>query len=187
MGRHVNQLTVCSFDARISASCWKSSNRAFGDAFPPPCPAAKPFHSRTDEMKLGRMAPIAAMALLLAGKAGAQTYDASTGASPLTLLAAPADGVAYFETKTRARELFRGQRYAEAEPLLQQLAREYPRAPHSTPSTASSTRAAPPRSSRSGDDGRVWLSTAPKRNCLVSHGVNGVNGVDVAVDSVDSV
>ena len=80
-------------------------------------------------MKLERMAPIVLTALLLAGTARAQTYDPGTGASPLTLLAAPADGVAYFETKTRARELFRAQRYAEAEPLLQRLAREYPRDP----------------------------------------------------------
>jgi tetratricopeptide (TPR) repeat protein len=72
----------------------------------------------------------AAVSLLSLGTAlPAQTYDAGTGESPLVLLAAPRDGVAYFEAKVRARELFQARRYAEAEPLLLQLAREYPRDP----------------------------------------------------------
>src|SRR5215218_1698910 len=80
-------------------------------------------------MSLRRIAATLAIALLPAAGVRAQTYDPATGESPLALLAAPADGVAYFETKTRARELFRAQRWAEAEPLLQRLAREYPRDP----------------------------------------------------------
>lgn len=62
-----------------------------------------------------------------AGTAGAQTYDPATGESPLILLAVPKDGMAYYETKERARELVRSEKYAEAEPLAEQLARDYPR------------------------------------------------------------
>lgn len=40
-----------------------------------------------------------AILFLLAGTAGAQTYDPSQGESPLVLLAVPRDGVAYYETK----------------------------------------------------------------------------------------
>lgn len=68
-----------------------------------------------------------AVFLLLTGTAGAQTYDPATGESPLILLAVPKDGVAYYETKVRARELVRSEKYAEAEPLAEQLARDYPR------------------------------------------------------------
>ncbi len=74
--------------------------------------------------------PLAALALsLLATGLAAQSYDPATGESPLTLLAAPADGVAYYRMKEQAREHFAARRFAEAEPLLQRLAREYPRDP----------------------------------------------------------
>lgn len=74
--------------------------------------------------------PLAVLALsLLSSGLAAQSYDPGTGESPLTLLAAPADGVAYFQVKERARELFQARRLSEAEPLLLQLAREYPRDP----------------------------------------------------------
>lgn len=56
-------------------------------------------------------------------------YDPESGASPLTLLAAPKDGVAYYEMKTWARQLYGEAKYAEAEPLLERLVREYPRDP----------------------------------------------------------
>jgi hypothetical protein len=56
-------------------------------------------------------------------------YDPESGASPLVLLAAPKDGVAYYEMKMRAGRLYRDGKYAEAEPLLERLAREYPRDP----------------------------------------------------------
>jgi tetratricopeptide (TPR) repeat protein len=39
--------------------------------------------------------------------------------------------VAYFEAKERARSLYEAQKYAEAEPLLDQLVRDYPRDPES--------------------------------------------------------
>jgi hypothetical protein len=72
--------------------------------------------------------PLAVLALsLLSTPLAAQSYDPSTGESPLTLLAAPQDGVAYFQAKERAREHFQARRFAEAEPLLLQLARDYPR------------------------------------------------------------
>jgi hypothetical protein len=70
-----------------------------------------------------------ALSLFAAAPAKAQTYDPATGASPLTLLAVPADGVAYYQARARSRELFEARRYAEAEPLLLQLTREYPRDP----------------------------------------------------------
>ncbi|HSU13138.1 hypothetical protein [Longimicrobium sp.] len=80
-------------------------------------------------MKLKPTFSISLISLLLAGTAGAQTYDPAKGESPLTLLSVPADGVAYFQAKTRARELFNAQKWAEAEPLLLRLARDYPRDP----------------------------------------------------------
>lgn len=80
-------------------------------------------------MHLERIASIVVFATILSAKAEAQTYDPATGQSPLSLLAAPADGVAYFQVKERARELFQAQKWAEAEPLLEQLARDYPRDP----------------------------------------------------------
>ncbi|HEX8245151.1 MAG TPA: hypothetical protein VF541_16690 [Longimicrobium sp.] len=80
-------------------------------------------------MHLERIAVIAAAGLLLCAEAGAQTYDPSSGQSPLTLLAGPADGVAYFQTKLRARELFEAQKWADVVPLAGQLVRDYPRDP----------------------------------------------------------
>jgi len=70
-----------------------------------------------------------AASLVLCARLPAQTYDAASGASPLSLLAVPADGVAYYRAKVRATELYQAQKHAEAEPLLAQLARDYPRDP----------------------------------------------------------
>src|SRR5688572_9350130 len=70
-----------------------------------------------------------AAAILLSGTAGAQTYDPASGESPLVLMKVPADGVAYYETKERARALWAERRWTEAEPLLEQLVRDYPRDP----------------------------------------------------------
>ncbi len=56
-------------------------------------------------------------------------YDPASGVSPLTLLAAPKDGVTYYETKLQARRLYEEKKYSEAEPLLERLVREYPRDP----------------------------------------------------------
>ena len=70
---------------------------------------------------------LAASALLLCGApASAQSYDSRTE-SPLTLLEAPEDGLAYYRTLTRARTLFAAGQYAEAETLAEWLTREYPR------------------------------------------------------------
>ncbi|HEU4557257.1 MAG TPA: hypothetical protein VFS20_05385, partial [Longimicrobium sp.] len=82
-----------------------------------------------DPMKLRPIAAALALTLLAVPTLPAQTYDPGTGQSPLSLLAMPADGVAYYQVKERAREMFNAQRFAEAEPLLLQLAREYPRDP----------------------------------------------------------
>lgn len=65
-------------------------------------------------------------AALSPGMAGSQTYDPTEG-SPLTLLSVPRDGVAYYEAKLRAAELVSEKQYAEAEPLVERLTREYPR------------------------------------------------------------
>jgi tetratricopeptide (TPR) repeat protein len=70
-----------------------------------------------------------AAAILLSGTAGAQTYDPASGESPMVLMKVPADGVAYYETRERARALWAERRWAQAEPLLEQLVRDYPRDP----------------------------------------------------------
>lgn len=57
------------------------------------------------------------------------TYDPQTDGSPLILLKGPKDGVNYYETKLLARDLYRKRRFSEAEPLLEQLVRDYPRDP----------------------------------------------------------
>jgi tetratricopeptide (TPR) repeat protein len=61
--------------------------------------------------------------------AHAQTYDPDDpgSGSPLVLLEVPGDGPAYYAQRERARELLRRQSHSEAEPLLEQLARDYPR------------------------------------------------------------
>lgn len=69
---------------------------------------------------------LSAAAVLSGTPAGAQSYDPGRD-SPLSLLAVPADGVAYFDTRTRAEALFAERKYAEAEPLAERLVREYPR------------------------------------------------------------
>lgn len=79
-------------------------------------------------MHIKRFAIIAA-ALILSLPASAQTYDPASGESPLVLLRVPADGVAYYEAKERARALSAERRWAESEPLLERLVAEYPRDP----------------------------------------------------------
>lgn len=61
--------------------------------------------------------------------AGAQNYDPASGESPMVLMAVPDDGVAYYELKQRARALYTAAEWAEAEPLVEQLVRDYPRDP----------------------------------------------------------
>lgn len=77
---------------------------------------------------MGRTAiVVAAMcSTALAGTGMCQSYDPSNG-SPLSLVAAPADPLAYYEAKERARLLASQNRAAEAEPLAEQITRDYPR------------------------------------------------------------
>lgn len=56
-------------------------------------------------------------------------YDPQSGTSPLILLRAPKDAVAYYEMKQRAKRLYEARKFAEAEPLLDRLVRDYPRDP----------------------------------------------------------
>lgn len=78
-------------------------------------------------MSTPAVALIATMSLLFhVETAVAQWYDPQAG-DPLSLLSVPQDGVEYYETRTRVRSLVASQRYAEAEPLAEQLTREYPR------------------------------------------------------------
>ncbi len=73
---------------------------------------------------------LAAAALYSPPPLDVQTYDPGSGKSPLVLLQAPADGVAYYQLKERARALYRAdERWAEAEPVMEQLVRAYPRDP----------------------------------------------------------
>lgn len=57
------------------------------------------------------------------------TYDPYSGQSPFALLRAPADGVAYYEARSRAQETHAAQNWQEAEPLLEGLVRDYARDP----------------------------------------------------------
>lgn len=60
--------------------------------------------------------------------AGAQSYDPAVQVqSPLNLLTAPADPVAYFDARQRVRALAGEGKLAEAESLVEQITREYPR------------------------------------------------------------
>ncbi len=80
-------------------------------------------------MNLKPITATLALSLAFVPALEAQTYDPATGESPLTLLAAPSDGVAYYQTKVRARQLWQAQDWAGLEPLAAQLARDYPRDP----------------------------------------------------------
>jgi hypothetical protein len=93
-------------------------------------PAARGRAPRSVLRTAPRAAVLAAAATLAgAGPALAQTYDPQGRASPLILLEAPADGVAYFEALERARALTAAGRWAEVEALGARLTREYPRDP----------------------------------------------------------
>ncbi len=59
------------------------------------------------------------------GTARAQSYDPEK-VSPMSLLVAPKDGVAYYDLRKQAAELAFG-RAAEAEPMVERLVRDYPR------------------------------------------------------------
>lgn len=62
----------------------------------------------------------------LAATGYSQSYDPSRQ-SPMSLLVAPPDPIAYFEAKERVRSLLMQSKATEAEPLAEQIARIYPR------------------------------------------------------------
>lgn len=70
-----------------------------------------------------------AAAIALINAPYSRTYDPGSGASPLTLLEAPANPVAYYKDKVRARSLIDAKKFEEAEPLVERLAQRYPRDP----------------------------------------------------------
>jgi hypothetical protein len=80
-------------------------------------------------MHCHRVAFMIATTLLFSSAASTQTYDPKAGESPLILLSAPKDGLAYYDTLVRARALYRDEKFAEVEPLVERLVREYPRDP----------------------------------------------------------
>src|SRR5687767_2163987 len=82
---------------------------------------------RSERMGLRTLTLVAASAAIACGMARAQHYEPSTGRSPFTLLAVPADGIGYLQAREDARRLWREGKYAEAEPLLERLTRDYPR------------------------------------------------------------
>ena len=59
---------------------------------------------------------------------GAQLYDPEKG-SPMSLLVAPKDGVAYYDLRKQIGKLLSEKKYAEAESSVEQLVRDYPRDP----------------------------------------------------------
>ena len=58
-----------------------------------------------------------------------QTYSPKPGSSPLVLLEAPKDSKAYYDSKARAKQLVEVGKLAEAQALMEQRARDYPRDP----------------------------------------------------------
>ncbi len=72
------------------------------------------------------MIALVAVAAIGVAPGAAQQYDA-TSQSPLVLLAAPADPIAYHAARTRAKALVAASNWTEAEPLAEQLVKEYPR------------------------------------------------------------
>ena len=79
-------------------------------------------------MRRGIRICTAVSALLVSAhaSAGAQGYEPTTQ-SPLILLAAPKDPIAYFDARKKAVGLLGEGKAAEAEPLAERVTREYPR------------------------------------------------------------
>lgn len=84
---------------------------------------------RSSAMSLKRLLAGAAAGVLLSSGAHAQTYAPSSGESPLVLLQVPKDGVAYYDARKKAEALWQAKKFAEAEPIAEQLVRDYPRDP----------------------------------------------------------
>lgn len=71
-------------------------------------------------------AAVSAFFLSTHSPAAPQSYDPKSH-SPMSLFAAPRDPVAYLDTKARVQALVSENKAAEAEPLAEQITREYPR------------------------------------------------------------
>lgn len=71
-------------------------------------------------------AAVSALLLSAHSLASAQGYD-PTSQSPMSLVAAPEDPLAYYGARAKARALMEEGKAAEAEPLAEQITREYPR------------------------------------------------------------
>ncbi|HEX8394899.1 MAG TPA: S41 family peptidase [Longimicrobium sp.] len=121
---------------------------------------------------------VALALLLISGTAGAQTYDPASGASPLTLLAVPEDGVAYYQTLERVRALNAAGRWAEMEPLLDRMVREYPR----DPETWMMLGRARDRLSRGAEAVAAW----ERAGALIGWDLQYANGYRVAVGHLNA-
>lgn len=73
--------------------------------------------------------PVLLSTILFATAGSAQNYSPESGASPLSLLQAPGDGIAYHELWKRAKALIEAGKLAEARALIEQRVHEYPRDP----------------------------------------------------------
>lgn len=120
---------------------------------------------------------LAATFLLTSATAPAQTYDPQSGKSPLVLLDAPKDGIAYYQTMERARALHKAQKWAEAEPLLEQLTRDYPR----DPETWTMLGRVKARLKKWPEARAAWEKAGP----LIGWDVEFPNGYRVAIDYVE--
>ena len=73
-----------------------------------------------------RVLAAVALAAVFTTPLGAQSFDPAKD-SPLTLLTAPPDPIAYLERRNQGFSLANAQNWAGAEPILEQLTRDYPR------------------------------------------------------------
>jgi peptidase S41-like protein len=73
-----------------------------------------------------RICTAVSILLFSAHTTSARGYDPQTQ-SPLSLVSAPKDPLAYYDAKANVRALLAQERWAEAEPLAERIAREYPR------------------------------------------------------------
>ena len=76
--------------------------------------------------KIKACAAVSAVIFSVPTLAGAQSYDPGTQ-SPLKLVEAPKDPLAYYDAREKVRHLLAKEAAAEAEPLAEQITREYPR------------------------------------------------------------
>ncbi|NUP57610.1 MAG: hypothetical protein HOQ19_17400, partial [Gemmatimonadaceae bacterium] len=72
-----------------------------------------------------RVLAAVALAAVFTTPLGAQSFDPAKD-SPLTLLTAPPDPIAYLERRNQGFSLANAQNWAGAEPILEQLTSDYP-------------------------------------------------------------